>query len=257
MELKTVSPRDCGRWDLADRSFDEYGDIFKLANDIKRNGQVEPILVRPIKSNEYKYEVIAGARRWKACLETDQPINVIVQPLSDSQAIIAQIRENEKLKLSDYSKGLSYSKMIDSNHISIADLSSVLGCSKAKLHNYLSFARIPAKILQSIGKKDKISSRSAATILALSKKNAQYTSALIEIAEEISLGAGSSTIEKLVNNIIVGGEQKTEEVLVQNAAGQVLAKWKNGKLHFAKDVELDKKKFNQMIVSFFDADNAN
>ena len=39
MQLKTISPKDCSRWDLADRSLDEFGNIFELAEDIKRNGQ--------------------------------------------------------------------------------------------------------------------------------------------------------------------------------------------------------------------------
>jgi len=252
MELKTIAPQNCSRWDLADRSLDEYGDIFKLANDIKRNGQIEPILVRPIKNMDYKYEVIAGARRWKACLETNQQINVIIQPLSDNQAIIAQIRENEKLKLSDYSKGLSYSKMINSDVTTISELSAVLGCSKAKLHNFLSFARIPEKILQAIEKKDKISSRSAATILTLAKRGEEYVNALIKIAEDVSLGAGSGTIEKLVQQELRGelSENEQEEVIT-GKHDEILATWKPNGIVFAKGLHVDKKKFNNMLADFF------
>ena len=59
--------------------------------------------------------------------------------------------------------------MIGSGTITITELSSILGYSKAKLHNFLSFANVPDKIWHAVGKKDKVSSRAAATILAISK----------------------------------------------------------------------------------------
>lgn len=256
MELKIVSPKECNRWDLADRALDEFGNIFELADDIKRNGQIEPILVRPVKNKDFKYEVIAGARRWKACLETNQDIKVLVQNLSDTEAMIAQIRENEKLKLSDYSKGLSYSRLIQSKTTTVTELASILKCSRTKLHSFLSFAQIPDKIWQAVGKKDKVSSRSAAAILALSKKGEEYINALISIAEEIRLGAGSTTIERLVQKELVGEFiEKEQEQTVKSPSGQVLAKWKEGKLYFAEDLPLDKDKFNKMLINFFSTEN--
>ena len=101
----------------------------------------------------------------------------------------------------------------------------------------------------------KVSAKSAETILAISQKSLQHKEALIEIAEEIRKGAGNAKIEKLVNEILVGGEQGEQEELIQNADGQVLAKWKAGKLHFAKDLNLNKKKFNKMLINFFTTQN--
>ena len=41
MEVITVNPRECTRWPLADRSGFEFGDLHSLAEDIKKNGQIE------------------------------------------------------------------------------------------------------------------------------------------------------------------------------------------------------------------------
>jgi ParB family chromosome partitioning protein len=101
----------------------------------------------------------------------------------------------------------------------------------------------------------KVSARSAETILALSKKSITHKEALIEIAEEIRKGAGSVRIEKLVNEILNGEFGKEEEEIITNTSGQVLAKWKDGKLYFAKDLKLDKNKFNKMLVDFFNIEN--
>ncbi|RZI45473.1 ParB N-terminal domain-containing protein [Candidatus Finniella inopinata] len=47
MHVIEVDPKKCRRWKLADRSGFEFGNIYALAEDIKKNGQVEPVLVRP------------------------------------------------------------------------------------------------------------------------------------------------------------------------------------------------------------------
>ena len=101
----------------------------------------------------------------------------------------------------------------------------------------------------------KVSARSAETILALSKKSTAHKEALIEIAEEIRKGAGSVRIEKLVDEILNGEFSNQEEEIITNHTGQVLAKWKDGKLYFAKDLKLDKTRFNKMLVNFFNIEN--
>ena len=58
MSLKELNPKECRRWKYADRSSFEMGDLFLLAEDIKQNGQIEPVIVRPIEeSGDIKYEV--------------------------------------------------------------------------------------------------------------------------------------------------------------------------------------------------------
>ena len=57
MEVIKVDPRDCTKWKYADRSFFEYGDPNILAEDIKRNGQIEPVSIRPLKGDgDFKYD---------------------------------------------------------------------------------------------------------------------------------------------------------------------------------------------------------
>jgi ParB/RepB/Spo0J family partition protein len=88
MSLKELNPKECRRWKYADRSSFEMGDLFLLAEDIKQNGQIEPVIVRPIEeSGDIKYEVIAGSRRWQACLQHNLPLKVIIHNLNDKEAM--------------------------------------------------------------------------------------------------------------------------------------------------------------------------
>jgi ParB family chromosome partitioning protein len=54
MQIIEINPRDCTRWKYADRSHFEFGNTGSLSEDIKENGQVEPVIVRPLLNSEYK-----------------------------------------------------------------------------------------------------------------------------------------------------------------------------------------------------------
>ena len=87
MKIVKLDPRACTRWKYADRSSFEFGDTNSLADDIKANGQITPIFVRELKNDpKFKYEVIAGSRRFQACLNANLMIDAIITDVSDSKA---------------------------------------------------------------------------------------------------------------------------------------------------------------------------
>jgi ParB family chromosome partitioning protein len=74
------------------RRFDEHG-LNELAESFKAQGVLQPLLVRAI--DEGRYEVIAGARRFRAAKLAaliDVPVRVV--DMSDSESVIAQLTEN-------------------------------------------------------------------------------------------------------------------------------------------------------------------
>jgi ParB family transcriptional regulator, chromosome partitioning protein len=251
-EIKMISPMECIRWNLADRPIDEFGDILELARDIENNGQIEPIIVRPLaKDSKYKYEVVAGARRWKACQERGMDVLAIVRNLTDDEAIVAQVKENEKLEISDYSKGINYAKMIKDARITQTRLCKILGFSRSKLNNYLIFDKIHEDIWIAIGKKrDRISSRTAQCIYYLSQKGDKYKVALVELATEIRNGAGVRKLERLVNKKITKKESPDENIIMDKK-GNIYGAWQHDKLVISNSVTLDKSGFNKVIIDYF------
>lgn len=133
MKIIKVDPRDCTRWKYADRSSFEFGNVNLLAEDIKRNGQITPVFIRPLKKNDkFNYEVIAGSRRLQACLAADLTMDAILTDVSDSEAVTIQIKENEQLALSEYSKGLFFAKLKANNKFTQEQLAAIIGCSRKK-----------------------------------------------------------------------------------------------------------------------------
>ena len=167
MQIIDIDPRECTRWKFANRSSFEFGDTNLLAEDIKRNGQVEPVFVRRLKNNKFKYEVIAGSRRLQACLNGNLILKAIVCDISDIKAATVQIKENENLDLSDYSKGMFYCKLQRELDISQKQLAELAGCSRHKMISYLYFAKVDSPVWDAVGNVSKVSARAAETIYLL------------------------------------------------------------------------------------------
>jgi len=67
--------------------------LAQLVQSIAQHGILEPLLVRPLKSN--RYELVAGERRYRAALQLGLPeVPVIIRQLSDEEAIQVALIEN-------------------------------------------------------------------------------------------------------------------------------------------------------------------
>ena len=160
--------------------------------------------------------------------------------------------ENEKVEISDYSKGMAFAKLQKDNKLSQDQLAEVVGCSKRKMQNFLSFDKISPDIWKAVSNMSKVSAKSAETIMHIANKSERHKAALIEIAEDIRKGAGNRRIVQLVDNILLGGKFKDlTGDLIQSESGQVFGTWKNGTITFSKNLNIDKKAFNEYLVKFF------
>lgn len=252
MEVVTVDPKKCIRWKLADRSGFEFGDIHALAQDILKNGQIEPVLLRKSPEKEDSFEVIAGSRRWMACHNAGIPLKGIIQNLTDSQAAIAQIKENQHLGLCDYSKGIYYARVLKEQTMTHAQLAEVVGYSRAKFENFLTFEKVSDRIWEAVGNISKVTSRTSATIYALSKNGEIYEEALILLAEEIRKGMGCNTLEKRVLALVHDNDQTTHlESKIILPSGKLIATWTKQGLQFSKEVSLDQNEISQLLVEYF------
>ena len=69
----------------------------ELANSIKKNGVIQPIAVRSDKSNEGKYQIVAGERRWLAAQKAGlHEIPIVILDLDDNESLEVAIVENNR-----------------------------------------------------------------------------------------------------------------------------------------------------------------
>ena len=127
--------------------------FIRLKEDINvANGNVQPILVRPLNGSPGKFEIVFGHRRHLACKELEIPVlaSICTEPLSDSELFSAMDRENrERADLSSYEQGIMYQRALDDGlYSSKRKLAEELGVSHTWINKALSVANLPVPIVE-------------------------------------------------------------------------------------------------------------
>jgi ParB family chromosome partitioning protein len=119
------------RKDIAPESLDE------LADSIKAQGVMQPIVVRPI--SDRKYEIIAGERRWRATqLAGLDTIPVVVRDVSDEAAIAMALIENiQREDLNPIEEATSLHRLQLEFELTQQEVAEAVGKSRSTVANLL------------------------------------------------------------------------------------------------------------------------
>jgi ParB family chromosome partitioning protein len=138
---------------IRDRMEDGTQSIAELARQIKNQGQLVPILVRPHPHKEGRYQAAFGHRRLKAVASLGKKICAVVRPLTDVELIVAQGQENNaRLDLSFIEKA-RFAASMRAKKFNRETIAAALGISnQSQITWYLQVVeRIPAAIIDAIG----------------------------------------------------------------------------------------------------------
>jgi len=129
------------------RLFDKNS-IMELAESIKAKGLVQPILVRPSKSNSDEYEIIAGERRWRAAqIARLHELPAVIKNLDDVEALEMAIIENvQRADLSPIEEAAGYKKLMEQYNHTQEALSAVVGKSRSHIANIIRLLNLPTSI---------------------------------------------------------------------------------------------------------------
>ena len=109
----------------------------ELAESIKAQGIIQPILVRMTSNNQY--EIIAGERRWQAAkIAKLDEVPVVIKDISDSTALAMALIENiqrEDLNVIEEARGIK--RLIDEFNITHEAAAEAVGKSRAAVSNTL------------------------------------------------------------------------------------------------------------------------
>lgn len=127
------------------KHFDETA-LSELAASIKKNGLLQPILVRPISDN--RYEIVAGERRWRAAQRAGlHEAPVVVRELGDAEVLQLAIIENvQREDLNPLEEAESYKKLIDEFGHSQEDVADVVGKSRSHISNLIRLLKLPETV---------------------------------------------------------------------------------------------------------------
>lgn len=114
----------------------------ELAQSIRTQGVIQPILVRPLSapsSEGKKYEIIAGERRWRAACQAEiGTIPALVKSLSDEACAAQALIENcQREDLNPIEQAVALKKLLDAHELSHENLANMIGKSRSAISNQL------------------------------------------------------------------------------------------------------------------------
>jgi ParB family transcriptional regulator, chromosome partitioning protein len=227
------------------RTYFDKEKIEELAQSIKQNGLIQPIIVRP-HSEEGVYEIIAGERRCMAAQNAGlHEVPVVVLKINDVQALELAIVENiqrEDLNVIEEAKG--YDRLMKEFSYDHEKLADFMGKSRSHISNTLRLLTLPEEVIKMVdegkltaGQVRPLVGRYNAKEIALSilkeKLSARSVENLVKNQKDLEGKKGTSK-SKTDSNVLLAQRQieeslglKTKVVSKKNNSGKILIEFNN------------------------------
>ena len=154
------------------KNFDQ-DNLNDLANSIRERGVIQPIIVRKSETDNSKYEIIAGERRWLAAQKAGlHDIPVVVTDVDDLKSLEFAIVENvQRNDLNPLEEAEGYKRLIDEFSYDQDKVSKFIGKSRSYITNSLRILSLPREVLKFVEEK-KITAGHAKILVGL--ENAEF-----------------------------------------------------------------------------------
>jgi ParB family chromosome partitioning protein len=118
-----------------------------LADSIRTQGIVQPVLVRPRQAGGF--ELIAGERRWRAAQQAGAPtVPALVRETGDRDSLLLGIVENvAREQLSPVEEARAYTVLIDEFGLGLGEIAERVGRSKPSVSNRIRLLELPEDVL--------------------------------------------------------------------------------------------------------------
>jgi len=168
IETNKISINDLTRNQFQPRKNFSKESLEELANSIRERGVIQPIIVRPNKSLEGKFEIIAGERRWLASQNAGlHEVPVVVLKVNDVKSLEFSIIENvQRQDLDPIEEARGYQRLIDDFNYNHDKLSKFIGKSRSYIANSLRLLSLQEEILVMV-EQGNLSAGHARTLIGL------------------------------------------------------------------------------------------
>ena len=170
-------------------------DLESLAESIKQNGILQPILVR--RKGDGVYEVIAGERRLRAAklaILSKVPV-VIRNSKNDESTILALVENLQRKDLNPMEEAKAYSQLIGEFSLTQEQVAEKVGRERSSVANILRLVSLPSEI-QRLIELEKITMGHAKVILGFGNSKMQIVLANRIVRDQLSV----RNVEQLIKN---------------------------------------------------------
>ena len=131
--------------------FDEHS-LEELTNSIKKRGIIQPIIVRKSSDEKFKYEIVAGERRWLAAQKAGlHEVPVVITDVDDLKSLEFAIIENvQRNDLNAIEEARGYQRLIEEFSYDQDKVSEFIGKSRSHITNFLRLLTLPESVVKLI-----------------------------------------------------------------------------------------------------------
>ncbi len=192
-----------------------------LANSIKAQGIVQPIVARPLKKRAGKaqrYEIVAGERRWRAAqIAGLAEIPTVIRDIGDDAAIATALIENiQRENLNPLEEARALDRLIREFDLTHQEGAEAVGRSRASVSNLLRLLDLSDKVKQMLESRQ-LEMGHARALLPISSKTQQFDAAR-EVARK---GLSVRETEQLVRRILANQEGRKTKVASSAVDGDI------------------------------------
>src|SRR5918992_2317624 len=183
--------------------FDE-AQLEELAQSIKANGIVQPILVRRIGGE--RYQIVVGERRWRAAQRAGlQKVPAVIREIPDDRMLELALIENiQRQELNAIEEAHAYKRLIETFGLTQEVVAQRVGRDRTFVTNYLRLLRLPEDI-QRLVEEEKLTMGHARALLGVDEPEIPR-----KMAKEVSeKGLSVRQIERAIKRIVEGEETES------------------------------------------------
>jgi ParB family chromosome partitioning protein len=239
IDVNKVSIKDLTRNKLQPRKHFDKESLEELTNSIKEQGVIQPIVVRPNKLLEGKYEIIAGERRWLASQNAGlHEVPIVILNVDDVKSLEFAIVENiQRQDLNSIEEARGYRRLIDDFNYNQEKLSQFIGKSRSYIANSLRLLSLPEDVLLMV-ERGNLSAGHARTLIGLNNS--------VDIAKKII----QKKLSVRQSEILVKQFRDKKFKLISQKDSNVLDLQKDLEEKTGLNVSINNKKNNSGIISF-------
>lgn len=160
-------------------------ELAELADSIKQNGILQPLLVRKKGSG---YEIVAGERRYQAAKAAGlSEVPVVIREISDDEVFKLALIENlQRSDLSPLEEAQGYRQLIKEKGLTQEELAKILSKSRSAITNTLRLLDLPEEV-QGLVEEGKLTAGHARAILAVPSEEGRIQLAQKVVEERLSV----------------------------------------------------------------------
>jgi ParB family chromosome partitioning protein len=174
----------------------------ELADSIKAQGVVQPIVVRPVGvpglGESQRYEIIAGERRWRAAQMAGLTgIPAVIRRIPDEAAIAVALIENiQRENLNPLEEARALERLINEFELTHQQAAEAVGRSRAGVSNLLRLLELAPEVSERVEKRE-IEMGHARALLALANRKQQIEVSVLIVKKGLSVRDTEALVRRM------------------------------------------------------------